>query len=94
MSIEYDLQTAHICLSRALKAIEEEPSTAEKVATLELIEVCKALDAGYEEWCIEHDESYGDEPGTTYNSELGTSMEFYVEADTFHRLSLAIRKLK
>jgi len=72
-------------------AIEQIKSAPEKEAVVELIEACQALDVQYKEWCKEQDEDTGEPNGTCYNE--GTSMEFYIESDDWHNISLQLRKL-
>jgi len=72
-------------------AIEEIKNAPEKESIIELIASCQALDVYYKEWCKEQDEDTGDPVGTCYKE--GTSMEFYIESDDWHNISIQLRKL-
>lgn len=89
MEINERLIFAKNYIDAALKDLNEAP---EKSAIAELLYLLKGLDTYYKEWCAEHDETVGDDEGTTY--EHGVSLEFYLEADDMHDLSLALRKLE
>lgn len=75
-------------------SIEKLKATPEKSNIEELLEAIGALDSYYkEEFCTQTDEYDGLPAGTTYNSENGIMVEFYIEADDWHRISKAYRKL-
>jgi len=82
------LTNAKAYIDYAIDLLNETP---EKNALAELIQACKALDNYYKEYCDGIDEDRGESIGTTYNE--GISMEFYIEAEAFHDISLALRKL-
>lgn len=90
MSMMDDLERAQNLIQRVITDLNEEP---EKEALTELLDACESLDRYYKErFCAECDLDYGEEPGTTY--EHGISLEFYIEADWWHTISQAIRKLR
>lgn len=89
MEINERLIFAKNYIDAALKDLNEAP---EKNDIAELLYLLKELDAYYKEWCTEHDEETGEDEGTTY--EHGVSLEFYLEAEDMHDISLALRKLE
>jgi len=90
MSVSYDLERAQHLIQRAIDDLKEAP---EKETIAELLDACEAVDRHYKErFCHECDLDYGEEEGTTY--EHGISLEFYIEADWWHDISKAIRKLR
>lgn len=90
MTIRDDIDTAMICAERALKKLDEEPSLT---AISDLIQACNVVEDYYrEEFCPSLDREYGEPEGTTY--EQGANLEFYIEADWWHYISLALRRLK
>lgn len=64
----------------------------EKMAIHDLLEACQKLDEKYKEFCASFDTDDKLEPGTTYK-EGGLSIEFYIEADDWHEISEALRKI-
>lgn len=74
------------------QGIEEIEKAPQMNAILGLIEACQHIEERYEQFCVEQDEDAGDESGTTYK--YGVSLEFYIEADDWHRISLQLRKLR
>jgi hypothetical protein len=82
------LETAKRYLDAALVDLEQAP---DKTAIADLLRAIRSIDNYYKEWCNEHDEDMGEEPGTTY--EEGISCEFYIEADWWHEVSVALRNL-
>ena len=89
MKIEDRLEYAKNYIDAALKDLEESP---EKSAIAELLNTIKSVDGYYKEWCAEFDDEHGDPEGSTY--EHGVSIEFYIEAEDWHDISLALRKLE
>jgi len=77
-------------LDEAAKHIKEADGASPEVIA-ELIAACRGIDEHYKEMCAEADDRYGDPDGTTYRD--GISIEFYIEADWWHDVSLALRKL-
>ena len=65
---------------------------ANKQAIAELIEACESIDANYREFCEWNDDAYGEPIGTTYKE--GINIEYQIEADWWHDVSLALRKLR
>lgn len=61
--------------------------------TKELVDALNGFDEIYKEYCEGIDETNNEEPGTTYNNPYGPNIEFYIEADDWHRVSLALREL-
>jgi len=88
--MEEDLQYAIVYINRAIRNLAKVP---EKQAIHEVLEMCGAIDERYKEFCSEFDEQDGLPEGTTYGKEDGISIEFYLEADDWHKVSLALRKL-
>jgi len=90
MSISYDLERAKNLIQNVIKELEEAP---EKKAIIELINACEAIDRYYKErYCAELDLDYNEPDGTTY--EEGICLEFYIEAEWWHDVSKALRKLR
>jgi len=79
---------------RLLSTVEEDLKNApEKANITELMEACEKLDRYYKSrFCAEIDSEYGEEPGTTY--EDGISLEFQIEADWWHDISVALRNFR
>ena len=75
-------------LARAIVELQNAP---EKSDIAELVDACKRVDAYYEAWCEDNDFQRGHEPGTTYRD--GISLEFYIEAEDWHQISLALRAI-
>jgi hypothetical protein len=70
---------------------EEAP---EKGDIIDILEALEQIDIYYDLWCTDID-IYNDKPvGTTYKSNNGISLEFCIEADTWHYISKLLRKLK
>lgn len=85
-------------VQRAVKSLN---SVTDHIATLpelgdidSLMEILEEWDARYKEYCEDHDTESDNPVGTTYNSSCGTNMEYYVESDDMHSLSLVFRNLK
>ena len=89
MKIEHRLQYAKNYIDAVLEDLEKTP---EKSDIAELLYQVKCLNMGYQEWCKEMDEERGDPEGTCY--EHGVCIEYYMEAEDMHDLSLALRKLE
>jgi len=64
----------------------------EKADISELLDQVQKLDNYYKEWCDEFDTDDEAELGTTYRD--GIWVEFQIEADWWHEISLAFRKLR
>lgn len=79
---------------RLLTTVEEDLKNApEKADIVELMEACERIDRYYKNrFCVEMDAEYGEDEGTTY--EDGISLEFYIEADWWHDISVVLRKLR
>lgn len=56
-----------------------------------MLQAVRVLDEHYKEFCNEFDENDGSSEGTTYKQ--GINIEFYIEADLWHDVSLALRKI-
>jgi len=90
IDIPYELKRAQNIIQQAAKDLESAP---EKADIVELIDACERVDLYYKErFCEELDADYEEAEGTTY--ENGISLEFYIEADWWHDISLALRKLR
>lgn len=89
-TIRDDIDTARICTERALEQLDKQPSLT---AISDLIQACSMIEDYYrEEFCPALDREYGDPEGTTYK--VGANLEFYIEADWWHEVSLALRRLQ
>ena len=88
--MQNDLQKAINLINRASRKLALVP---DKQALHEVLEMCRAIDERYKEFCGEFDEQDDLSDGTTYNNEDGISIEFYLEAGDWHKVSLALRKL-
>ena len=73
-------------VSAHLDAAPVKADTADLMAALKVIE-----DYYKDDFCHNCDIDFGESPGTTYKT--GISLEFYIEADWWHNVSLALRKL-
>lgn len=73
-------------------ALAELDRTPQQEAIMELMETCQKIDDYYRDYfCEEFKEMDGDD---IYNSEGGVNVEFYIEADDWHDISKALRKIK
>lgn len=87
--IEQHIDVAIKHLEEAKDTIAETP---DKDFISSLLDALRTIEEYYKyEWCPEQDEDVGNPKGTTY--EDGTSIEFYIESDLWHRVSLQLRKL-
>ena len=89
MKLRHDINLAKSALDRIERALDEQQQVE---ALDELVRVCRDLDEHYENTCNELDRDAGDPEGTHYKG--GWNMEFYIESFMWHRISLALRKLK
>ena len=83
-------------IKRSLADLEREVKETTALADInDLVEACLALDDHYKIYfCSVNDEEEGFSQGTTYNSETGEYVEYYIEADMWHHISKIIRKMK
>ena len=83
-------------MKRCLNDLEREVKVTSDLGDInDLVEACLALDEHYKVYfCAVNDEEEGFSQGTTYNSETGEYVEYYIEADMWHRISNIIRKMK
>ena len=89
-SIRQKLNTAASLIQSAKQDLNTIP---EIEAIQQLIQVCEAIDRHYrEDFCPSVDDESGEEKGTTYK--YGVCMEYYIEAEWWHNVSLALRKLR
>lgn len=88
--IEYDLRTIDGVLQRVRHAVDCDKTIG---LTAELLKALESMDEQYKEFCAELDEVNGEEKDTTYNNVFGPSIEFYIEADDWHKISRALRKM-
>lgn len=70
--------------------LEELAKVPDKSTLVDLFAALENIERHYIEFCASCDE--GQEPGSTYRD--GISLEFYIEADWWHDVSVALRKLK
>jgi hypothetical protein len=90
MTIPLDyLKTTALYLKRAIEVLEETPSLT---INADLLQALEQIDLRYNEWCNTMDMQWGQTEGTSY--EDGISMEFYLEATDWHKVSVILRKLK
>jgi hypothetical protein len=85
MTIDENLDTARITLNNAIELLKAAP---ERSAISDLIMACEVIDAQYKQMCEDTYQSGKD----AY--ENGVSIEFYIEAEDWHEVSLALRKLR
>jgi len=71
--------------------LEELAKVPDKSELVDLFEALTNLESRYIEFCESCDEGQGQELGTTYRD--GISLEFYIEAEVWHEVSKALRKL-
>ena len=64
----------------------------EKDAIVDLINACENIDRHYKQFCREMDQGFGEQIGTAYKT--GICIEYEIEADWWHDVSIALRKLK
>jgi hypothetical protein len=84
------LLAAKTRLDDVISLLEHEPELG---AISDLIEACEDIDYYYKHHvCKERDDGDGLVDGTTYKN--GMNVEFYIEAEDWHRVSLALRKLR
>lgn len=91
MSILPKLNAAERLIGAAKEELENAP---EKDAIIELLETVQALDYYYRE---EYLKEYADWDGLTVQElwdEGGVDCEFYIEASTWHDISVALSKIK
>ena len=92
MNIDGKLTVALNYINSAKNDLEE-AENANKQLIAELIHACETIDAHYKTFCNELDRYDYDQPeGTTY--EEGIRLEYQIEADWWHDVSLALRKLR
>ena len=72
--------------------LEDLKSAPEKENIVDLIKACELIDEKYQEMCSEFDRDDKLIPGTTYTH--GINIEFYIEANWWHDVSEALRKLR
>lgn len=87
--IEDNLIRAKNLIDTSLSDLRSAP---EKADISELLDNVQKLDNYYQQYCDEIDETAGDEIGSTYRD--GISLEFYIEAEWWHDISLAFRKFR
>jgi len=69
--------------------------TKEMIDTaVELIDTISEVDEKYWDFCTDLDSVHGEEEGSNYHSPDGTSVEFYIEATDWHKISRLVRHIK
>lgn len=68
-------------------AIQEAKRGPRQLASDALIAACERVDTYYKEFC----EEFGPE---TYDEGININIEFYIEAEAWHDISLALRALR
>lgn len=91
MTVKTDLKIAHSYIANVLDRLETDEKMGE-TSLADLVEACERVDAYYKQWCRELDEETMEDEGTSYRD--GISLEFQIEADWWHDISLALRKLR
>lgn len=89
MTMQNDLQHAINVIQSVKVQLTQTPETS---AIVELIKACEHLDEYYKRMCDDMDLDSDDPEGTTYQE--GISIEFYIEADLWHDVSVQLRKLR
>lgn len=84
------LERCKLHIEQVIEDLNAVPS--DKVLIAELLDALAPLEERYEDFCQGCDEDFGEAPGTTYQD--GTSMEFYIESNDWHRISLVLRKIR
>lgn len=90
-SLKYKLDTIIKLASQCQAKIDGAEILGNNKHIYNLIEKCQQLDVHYKQYCDEVDEADDAEPGTTYRD--GISIEFYIEADWWHDISLILREM-
>ena len=83
-----DLETINRVLERVKNALREEENIG---LAADLLRALLKLDERYKEVTLEQDNMDGLPPGTTYHDDYGVPIEFYIEQDDWHDISLALR---
>ena len=79
---------------RSLDSVNDRIAATPNLNDLEeLIAALGVIDSHYIEYCGENDADYDLHDGETYSSEDSPCAEFYIEADWWHRVSLAMREI-
>lgn len=77
------------------RVIDDMNNAPEKSDIIELIKACETLDGHYKEHFCEENDREEDLPiGTTYNSDDGECIEYYLEAGAWHTISRILRNLR
>lgn len=91
MGIEYNLKQIERATENIKKTLNETENY--KIELIDdLVKACEVIDNVYYEMCGVYDIEDGLSQDTTYNE--GVSIEFYIEAEWWHEVSIALRKLK
>jgi hypothetical protein len=91
LDMEWSTERAISDLEMALEQLKKNRAVG---LSAELLDAIEALDEHYKEFCSELDIQDDLEPGTTYNDDCGVPIEFYIEADDWHNISLAFRNMR
>jgi len=76
-----------------LRAVQTELKADKNIGlSADVLRAILALDMRYKEFCWGFDDDDGVERGTTYKDEHGISIEFYIEAESWHEISKAFRQ--
>jgi len=86
--IKENLEYAKRYIDAAISKLDETP---DKDAIADLLIALEGIDEYYKSFCESLDEDQGEEIGTSY--EHGVNLEFYIESEWWHDVSIALRKL-
>lgn len=87
-ALSYDMKSVIRGMERIKAKLEDTP---EINLIRDLLDAIRGFDAIYKEACDNFDLDFGETPGTSYNE--GMTVEFYIESDDWHQVSLALRQL-
>ena len=82
------IERAQVHLERAVKDLQADEQVG---LTADLLRALLALEEQYKEHTLDLDREHGERPGTAYH-EGGNCIEFYIESDAWHEISVALRK--
>ena len=75
-----------------LRTVEHELEADKNIGlSADILRAILALDMRYQEFCARFDEDDGEPKGSLYKDPHGISIEFYIEAEDWRKISLAFR---
>ena len=82
-------------VDRVLERVKNTLKAEEQVSlSTDLLRALLSLEERYKEVTLEQDAMDDLPPGTTYHDDYGVPIEFYIEQDDWHDISLALRVWK